>query len=196
LIKQECRRLSALIENVLDVCRNDQGRKEYVFEPTDAVALVGETVKSMQPCGLERHVTLAAALPQKSALVRADGPALRQALINLIDNAIKHSPDGAVVTVGLEVEAACPSVNQPATALRSGPTWRLWVEDQGEGIPPEEHDRIFERFYRCGSELRRETQGIGLGLAIVKHVAEAHGGKVTVRSAVGAGSRFTMEFPS
>jgi signal transduction histidine kinase len=72
---------------------------------------------------------------------------------------------------------------------------RLWVEDVGEGIPPEEHERIFERFYRRGPELRRETQGIGLGLAIVRYVAQAHGGKVTVRSALGQGSRFTLELP-
>ena len=71
----------------------------------------------------------------------------------------------------------------------------IWVEDHGAGIPPEDHERIFERFYRRGSELRRETQGVGLGLAIVKYVAEAHGGKVIVESNVGRGSRFTLELP-
>jgi signal transduction histidine kinase len=70
------------------------------------------------------------------------------------------------------------------------------VEDQGPGIPPEEHEKIFERFYRRGSELRRETQGIGIGLSIVKHIVEAHGGRVLVRSAVGEGSRFTIELPA
>jgi len=69
----------------------------------------------------------------------------------------------------------------------------LWVEDHGEGIPPGEHEKIFERFYRRGSELRRETQGVGIGLSIVKHIVEAHGGKVLVHSSVGQGSRFTME---
>jgi signal transduction histidine kinase len=72
---------------------------------------------------------------------------------------------------------------------------RLWVEDQGDGIPPEEHEKIFEPFYRRGAELRRETQGVGIGLTIVKHIVEAHGGRVTVRSAVGQGSRFTIELP-
>ena len=76
-----------------------------------------------------------------------------------------------------------------------GDSVRLWVEDNGEGIPPEEHEKIFERFYRRGSELRRETQGVGIGLSIVKHIVEAHGGHVTVRSNVGQGSRFTIELP-
>jgi signal transduction histidine kinase len=71
----------------------------------------------------------------------------------------------------------------------------LWVEDHGEGIPAAEHEKIFERFYRRGSELRRQTQGVGIGLSIVKHIVEAHDGKVLVRSAPGQGSRFTIELP-
>ena len=97
------------------------------------------------------------------------------------------SPPGAPASAG---SSAKPSRDALAPA-----TLRLWVEDAGEGIPPEEHERIFDRFYRCGSELRRATQGVGLGLAIVKYVTEAHGGKVTVRSALGQGSRFTLELP-
>jgi two-component system phosphate regulon sensor histidine kinase PhoR len=69
------------------------------------------------------------------------------------------------------------------------------VSDHGPGIPPEEHEKIFERFYRRGSELRRETQGVGIGLSIVKHIVEAHGGRVLVQSEPGKGSRFTIEIP-
>ena len=71
----------------------------------------------------------------------------------------------------------------------------LYVEDRGAGIPPTEHEKIFERFYRLGSELRRETQGVGIGLSIVRHIVAAHGGKVTVRSNPGQGSRFTIVLP-
>ena len=204
-IGQECRRLSALIENVLDFSRIEQGRKQYEFEPTDLLALTRETVTLMATYAAERQIGLQLSLDQHRVStdhyqLSADGKALQQALVNLIDNAIKHSPKGATATVGLEVrgpesddrseeEGRGSSVEGRAAVLA------LWVEDCGEGIPPEEHEKIFERFYRLGSELRRETQGVGIGLSIVKHVVETHGGRVRVRSALGQGSRFTIELP-
>jgi signal transduction histidine kinase len=72
---------------------------------------------------------------------------------------------------------------------------RLWVRDSGGGIPASEHERIFEPFYRRGTELRRETTGIGIGLSIVKHIVDAHGGRVTVESEPGQGSTFTLHLP-
>ena len=179
---QESRRLTSLIENVLDFSRIEQGRKEYQFEPADLDALAEQTVKLMLPAAGARQVELAwQPGPGPGPLPSCDGLAIQQALINLIDNAIKHSPAGAGVTVGRE--NAAPHLIH------------LWVEDHGPGIPPDEHEKIFERFYRRGSELRRETQGVGIGLTIVKHIVEAHGGRVLVRSAAGQGSRFTIELP-
>ena len=87
------------------------------------------------------------------------------------------------------------AVDTVAPGTEGGPRFQLWVEDHGEGIPAGEHERIFERFYRRGSELQRKTQGVGIGLSIVKHIVEAHQGKVIVRSAPGEGSRFTIELP-
>ena len=101
-------------------------------------------------------------------------------MVNLLDNAIKHSPAESEVRVEVEL--------LPAFV-------RFWVADNGPGIPAEEHEKIFDLFYRYGSELRRETEGVGIGLSIVKHVAEAHGGRVLVESTVGCGSRFGLELP-
>ena len=179
-IGQECRRLSGVIENVLDFSRREQGREQFHFEPTDLAALVEETVSAMQPYASERSVKLETLELGPREPVDADGRALQRVLVNLIDNALKHAPEGSRVTVGLEFAVKRVS---------------LWVEDCGPGIPQAEHERIFERFYRIGSELRRQTQGVGLGLSIVKHVAEIHGGRVVVRSEVGQGSRFTVELP-
>ncbi len=179
-IVQECRRLSSLIENVLDFSRIEQGRKQYEIESTDLVALTGQTVKLMETYAAERQVQIALEVKGDPVPVEIEGKSIQQALVNLIDNAVKHSPKGSGVTVGIDF--AVSSVN-------------LWVEDKGEGIPASEHERIFERFYRLGSELRRETQGVGIGLSIVKHIVEAHGGKIIVRSAPGQGSRIAIELP-
>lgn len=180
LIGQECRRLSGLIENVLDFSRIDQGRKRYEFEPTNIAALVGETVRLMEPYAAERRVRLELTAPAESMELTADGRALQQALVNLLDNAIKHSPAGRLVRVGLE--------------KRAGGV-RLSVADAGPGIPAEDQERIFEPFFRRGSELRRETQGAGIGLSIVRHVVAAHQGRVSVRSSPGQGACFTVQIP-
>ena len=115
--------------------------------------------------------------------LNVDGRAIQQALVNLIDNAIKHSPKDSVVAVALETRDSHNSAIN------------LSVADHGPGIPASEHEKIFERFYRLGSELRRETPGVGIGLSIVKHVVEAHGGRVRVQSEAGKGSCFTIELP-
>ena len=185
LIVQECRRLSSLVENVLDFSRIDGGRQPYRFEPVDAVALARQAVALMEPCAAERQVRLAMAEPHPGIAGLHpcwDAHAVQQSLVNLLDNAIKHSPAGAEVLLKIEIA-------QPPETLR------MWVEDHGEGIPKEEHAKIFALFYRYGSELRRETQGAGIGLSIVKQVAEAHHGRVIVDSAVGQGSRFALELP-
>jgi signal transduction histidine kinase len=190
LMRQECRRLSGLIENILDFSRIDDGRKQFEFSATEVEVLASETVKMVEPYAAERKVSLALTVagvaPSQLGLPMLDGLAIRQALLNLLDNAIKHSPEGGRVTVGLEWAGTDDGGRRCVL---------ISVEDNGAGIPAEEHEKIFERFYRRGTELNRETQGIGIGLTIVKHIVEAHGGRIRVRSATGQGSKFTMELP-
>ncbi|HEX2750472.1 MAG TPA: HAMP domain-containing sensor histidine kinase [Verrucomicrobiales bacterium] len=182
LMASEGARLSGLIENVLDYARIEQGRKRYTFAETDVGALVQDAVKLMAPQAEERGQRISADTAPLTMVPRVDAAALQQALINLIENALKFSPPDTAVKI----------------TLSEGPSrdaWSLAVTDQGAGIPKEEHTRIFERFYRPGNELRRETTGTGIGLAIVKHVVEGHGGRIRVESEPGKGSVFTMEFP-
>lgn len=179
---QECRRLGALVENVLDLARIEQGRKAYDFEPIHLPALARAQVRVMTPAAAEKRVTLREAPAAPNALeIIADGPSLQQALLNLLDNAIKYSPDDGTVTVGWEVmDANC----------------RLWVADEGPGVPLAERERIFEWFYRTGSESHREKPGVGIGLALVRHTVADHGGRVWVEpNPAGPGSRFVVELP-
>ncbi len=188
-IRRECRRLAALVQNILDFTLSEQGVAAGDVESCDLLALVEQTACLMRPLAEEQQVRLELQLnaeavskldPQLHAL------SIQRALINLVDNAIKHSPTGAAVILGLDA----------ATADAPGQVWiQLWVEDQGPGIRAEEHERIFDRFYRLGSELRRQTQGVGIGLSLVKRIMEAHGGTVLLRSQPGEGSRFTLRFP-
>src|SRR6185295_14489005 len=177
---QECRRLSVLVENVLDFSRIDQNRKVYEFEPVDLGLVIESALKTMSPVAAERQVRLEFSTLEKCEQVRADGLALQQAIVNLLDNAIKHSPAGEKVMISLEEKQSA---------------FEILVRDRGPGVPEAERERIFERFYRLGSELRRETPGVGIGLSIVKHIVEAHQGTVRVEAEIGKGSRFTIELP-
>jgi signal transduction histidine kinase len=195
-ILQECRRLSALIENVLDFSRHEQGRKQYRFESTDLVPVVDQTIHVMRSYAADRKVTIERRLDGVPFDLDLDAAAIQQVLVNLLDNAIKHSPSGATVEVALSYPELAPDRESPGHPAANGtPPVRVSVRDEGSGIPAEEQGLIFQRFYRRGTELRRETQGIGLGLAIVQYIIEAHGGKASVESQVGKGSRFIVELP-
>ncbi|MEK7949426.1 sensor histidine kinase [Luteolibacter soli] len=180
LIAREGARLSTLVGNVLDHARIEQGRKVWRMEPCDLTSLVADTVRVMEPLAQERGITLKQELSPAEAT--ADADAIQQALVNLLDNAIKFSPKGSLVVIALASDD-------------ERRRWKLSVRDEGAGIPKEEQSRIFERFYRPGDELRRETQGTGIGLSLVKSIVEAHHGSVAVESDPGKGSAFTLTFP-
>ncbi len=180
LIAREGSRLATLIGNVLDHARIEQGRRVWNMEVCDLAGLVTDTLRVMEPLAEERNITLTADLAQVDA--SADAGAIQQALVNLLDNAIKFSPPGSIVTTTLSI-------------YEERRSWELSVCDTGPGIAVSEQRRIFERFHRLGDELRRETQGTGIGLSLVKSIAEAHSGTVALRSHPGQGSTFTLIFP-
>ena len=178
LIVRESNRLSHLIENVLDFARIEEGRRHYQFEDCDLEALVADTLDLFGHRIEDTSHRLETRLQPCTASV--DPMALQQALINLLDNALKFSPKGSKLGVAL----TC-----------TGAAWTISITSEGRPIPSAEHDRIFERFYRLGEELRRETQGTGIGLSIVRHIIHAHGGDVLVSSNDPETNTFTLRAP-
>ena len=176
----ECRRISGTIENVLAFSRHERGRTQHEPELTDLNALTHDATGLVRLLASERGVEIQDNLPSTAIVREVDPVSLRQALLNLLYNALKFSPTGSTITVTLDDDAT-------GTTLR--------VRDHGPGVPASERHRIFEPFYRIGSELRRETPGIGIGLAIVQGTALSHGGSVAVNDAPGGGAEFVLFLP-
>jgi signal transduction histidine kinase len=180
-IEAEGRRLSQLIDNILDFSRIESGGTLYQLKEHDVADVVRDVLQAFGP-RLQREGFVVELLAPGDPLppVRIDEAAIGHALGNLIDNAIKYSGASRRLSVTLAVEGAEAVVA---------------VKDFGIGIPREEHERIFDRFHRVGRGLVHDVKGSGLGLAIVKHIADAHGGSVTVDSSPGHGSVFALRLP-
>jgi two-component system, OmpR family, phosphate regulon sensor histidine kinase PhoR len=176
-IGREAERLDVLARDLLDLSRVERGTLDV--EPVDLVGLAKEVAGGYADRAEERRVKLRTDL-QPNVAVRGDRAQLGLLLSNLIDNALRYTPARGTVRVRLE-----------AAESRAV----LEVADTGEGIPASELPRVFERFYRVDKARARQTGGTGLGLAIVRHVAEAHGGTVSVESELGQGSTFSVTLP-
>lgn len=181
IINNESCRLTQLINNVLDFSQIEAGRKQYKFAQCDVGEVVEEVIKSYEhqinDSGFEMTRNIQRGLPP--ALIDRDG--ISQALLNLVNNAIKYSSD--VKQISVRVQSRDDRI-------------AIEVADSGIGIPRSEHEKIFEKFYRVSTGLVHETKGSGLGLALVKHIVEAHRGHVRVDSSEGKGSRFTILLPA
>jgi signal transduction histidine kinase len=181
MIASENARLSRLIENFLTFSRLERDSYRFEFAPTNPSAVVTSAVNAIRdrlPPGGDLRVDVAPDLPD----IMADAGALSTALINLLDNALKYTPEEKRILIRARREGDA-SVS-------------FAVEDNGIGIPIKEQRRIFRRFYRVDQRLTRETTGVGLGLSIVELIVRAHGGTVTVSSAPGSGSTFALRLPS
>jgi signal transduction histidine kinase len=180
IIRKESERLSALINNILDFSRIEAGRKEYDFRETDVAELVRNTLESyryqIEQNGFAFQESIADGLPS----LRVDREAIARSLLNLVNNALKYSQIEKYL--GVKV-------------YRDNGSVKLEVVDHGIGIPHGEQHKIFEKFYRVGDPLVHNTKGSGLGLSLVRHIVQAHGGVISVESAPGKGSKFTIALP-
>jgi len=186
VIYDESLRMGRLVNDLLDLARMEAGHLAMKNERVDVAALVKRVHRKFLAYAKERGIRLRYELPDAElALLAADEDRLEQVLTNLLDNALRHTPEGAEIALQAE----------PATA-RGVSCVRLTVRDEGQGIPAEDIPYIFERFYKADKARTRGTSsGTGLGLAIVKNIVESHRGTIEATSAVGKGTAFTLLLP-
>ena len=178
-LAKESQRLAALVQDIIELSRLQSADVVQAGEEVDMSKLVNEAVDRTALIAGEQDIEIKVG-GVKNATVYGDSDLLMTAVRNLIENAIRYSPEGTTVGVGISDRNGLVSVT---------------VTDQGPGIPADEQERVFERFYRLDSARARSTGGSGLGLSIVRHVMESHGGEVTLWSQPGQGSTFTLRLP-
>jgi signal transduction histidine kinase len=181
-LKNETERLANLITDLLDLARLESGEGTQGFQTVDVRAVLMIVLARLRPAARHKNISLSWKRSGSTGLYTVNGneTQLTSMFSNLVENAVKYTPSGGRVEV-----AARPNNNEVVVR----------VSDTGIGIPRENLVRIFERFYRVDKARSKETGGTGLGLSIVRHVAENHGGRVSVESTLGEGSTFTIRLP-
>jgi signal transduction histidine kinase len=180
IIDQEARRLTYLVENVLNFARAEKGANRVSLAPADLDQEIAEAIELFAPLARARKMTIVEAL-EASAVLPIDRNAFRQILLNLLDNAVKYGPAGQTITVGSEI---------------AGERARIWVEDQGPGIPHESRQHVWEPYVRLSRESEASTGGSGIGLSVVRELVTLHGGRTRAEGVAGGpGARIVIELP-
>lgn len=182
IIGQNAERLSRLTADLLTLSRIELKTQKFQFEHYYVNALLIQHVDSMRPLAEKKAIRLELEPAPESTAIFCDAEALHQIVTNLVENALKYTPESGIVTVGARAEG--------------GGMVEIFVRDTGIGIPVDDVPRLFERFYRVDKARSRELGGTGLGLAIVKHLVKAQGGEVSVESSPNQGSTFSFTIPA
>ncbi len=180
-LRSNTQHLTGLINDLLDLSKIEAGKTDFRVTRVSLGGLVHEVVETLRPIAGEKLIALEATTPEPSILVWADRDKVTQVLMNLIGNAIKFTPAQGRVTV---------------SAARNGKEWiQVCVNDTGPGVPAEESQKIFDKFYQVAQAGRPKPQGTGLGLTISKALVELHGGRIWVESELNHGSTFSFTVP-
>jgi len=186
VVRSHSERLFRSISSVLDLSKMEAGMMEYAPIPTDLASLIDRSIETVRLITQKKRVHLETAPASSLPLLSLDEGRIQQVLDNLLGNAVKFTPEGGTISVS-------------ATVADDGTGQGRWVEvrvsDSGIGIPAEEVERIFERFYQSPSHRGESVRGTGLGLAIARHVVEAHGGRIWAENREGKGSTFVFTLP-
>ncbi|GAA1995280.1 PAS domain-containing protein [Nakamurella flavida] len=188
-VERNANRLLRLVSDLLFTAQVESGGFHISEQALDVTGLVRASLETAGPAAAARSVTLDVQAPAEPVLVLGDPTRLSQAVDNLLSNAVKFTRPGGSVVVGVRVESA------PADAGTAEPDVCISVRDTGIGIPEEELDRLFNRFFRASTARTEAVPGVGLGLTITKAIATAHGGTIELASTVGTGTTFTIRLP-
>ena len=177
IVDDEAQRMSLLVSDLLELSRLDSARTKLDQDVLDLIGLLRVTVRQCQILAEQKNQTIAFDPPEESCFILANAPRFNQVVFNVLSNSIKYSPEDTVITVSVEAK---------------GDDYRVYIQDQGVGIPEESVNRIFERFYRVDKGRSRSMGGTGLGLAIAKEIIEEHGGKIYASSVPGEGTTMVI----
>jgi signal transduction histidine kinase len=180
VLQHETGRLHRLVENLLDFAKMEANALQYRIEEADAYHLVASVVSEFEQEATSQGYSVSLTLSESDLRVKADQEALSRAIWNLLDNAVKYSPECKTIEIDVESEEDCGVIR---------------VKDQGLGIPVEEQERVFTRFSRGTSSKQVSSKGTGLGLPMVRRIVEDHGGRIELQSEVGEGSTFSIFLP-
>jgi two-component system phosphate regulon sensor histidine kinase PhoR len=186
IILKQSDRLNLIIEDLLELSKIESGGISFKEEPIELKSLVERVLSVVKPIADKNRHRLTTAIDPGLPAVAGDEGRLVQVLTNLLDNAIKYTPEGGTITIGATLVPPLGKTEFLASAVD------ISVADTGIGIPEQDRPRVFERFYRVDKARSRELGGTGLGLAIVKHIVEGHGGQVWVEANHPRGSRFVV----
>jgi two-component system, OmpR family, phosphate regulon sensor histidine kinase PhoR len=189
IILKQSDRLNLIIEDLLELSKIESGRVSFKEDPLELHTVIERTLSMIQPIADKKGHRLVAVIDDQLPTLAGDEGRLVQVLTNLLDNAVKYTPEKGTITV------AAHRVPEQAGTSTSTQMVELSVADTGIGIPEQDRPRVFERFYRVDKARSRELGGTGLGLAIVKHIVEGHGGHVWVEENRPQGSRFVVHLP-
>jgi two-component system phosphate regulon sensor histidine kinase PhoR len=190
IILKQSDRLNLILEDLLELSKIESGQVSFKQVPLDIRSAIERTLSAMKPIADKKGHRLLATVEPDLPCVVGDEDRLVQVLTNLLDNAIKYTPEQGTITV------AARAAKSEAGDTGSSKAVELSVTDTGIGIPEQDRPRVFERFYRVDKARSRELGGTGLGLAIVKHIVEGHGGQVWVEGNLPRGSRFVVRIPT
>jgi len=192
-IEASANHLRHLVDQILDLAKMAAGRLEIHCEALDLRPFLLDVVSEMEPLAREKGLVLSLALESAHPRIHSDPMLLRQILMNLLGNAIKYTPAGGILVRTFDPPDAHGDEKEPARVLWTA----IEVADTGIGIDPANHERVFEEFEQVGAGSRGNPhlRGTGLGLAISRRLAQAIGGRITLHSTLGEGSRFSLWLP-